>query len=145
MKQLYQEISDALYNTYYGINRIEEEELKKSRFKDLTVKEMHAIDAITMYEHLTTSQVAKKMRVSRATATATIDRLVRKGYAIRIRDEKDRRIVRLGLTKKGRLLCRSYHAYHNMMVRSFLQNMSDDDLQSIYHAFKNLEKFVNSH
>ena len=48
MKHLYQEINDALYNTYYGINRIEEEELKKSQFKDLTVKELHAIDAITM-------------------------------------------------------------------------------------------------
>ena len=32
MKHLYQEINDALYNTYYGINRIEEEELKKSQF-----------------------------------------------------------------------------------------------------------------
>lgn len=29
MKHLYQEINDALYNTYYGINRIEEEELKR--------------------------------------------------------------------------------------------------------------------
>lgn len=29
MKELYKKINDALYNTYYGINRIEEEELKK--------------------------------------------------------------------------------------------------------------------
>ncbi|MBW7987220.1 MarR family winged helix-turn-helix transcriptional regulator [Lactobacillus helveticus] len=145
MKHLYQEINDALYNTYYGINRIEEEELKKSRFKDLTVKEMHAIDAITMYDHLTVSQVADKLHLSRATVTSTVDRLVRKRYAERIRDEKDRRVVHLALTKKGRVLCRAYHAYHNMMVKSFLQNLNDDELQTIYHAFKNLEKFVNSH
>lgn len=145
MKHLYQEINDALYNTYYGINRIEEEELKKSRFKDLTVKEMHAIDAITMYDHLTVSQVADKLHLSRATVTSTVDRLVRKGYAERIRDKKDRRVVRLALTKKGRVLCRAYYAYHNMMVKSFLQNLNDDELQTIYHAFKNLEKFVNSH
>ena len=87
MKHLYQEINDALYNTYYGINRIEEEELKKSQFKDLTVKELHAIDAITMYDHLTVSQVADKLHLSRATVTSTVDRLVRKGYAERIRDE----------------------------------------------------------
>ena len=145
MKHLYQEINDALYNTYYGINRIEEEELKKSQFKDLTVKELHAIDAITMYDHLTVSQVADKLHLSRATVTSTVDRLVRKGYAERIRDEKDRRVVRLALTKKGRVLCRDYHDYHNMMVKSFLQNLNDDELQTIYHAFKNLEKFVNSH
>lgn len=145
MKRLYREINDALYNTYYGINRIEEEELKKSRFKDITVKEMHAVDAITMYDHLTVSQVAEKLHLSRATITSTVDRLVRKGYAKRIRDEKDRRVVRLSLTKKGRLLCRAYHAYHNMMVKSFLQNLDDNELETIHHAFKNLEKFVNSH
>ena len=104
-----------------------------------------AIDAITMYDHLTVSQVADKLHLSRATVTSTVDRLVRKGYAERIRDEKDRRVVRLALTKKGRVLCRAYHAYHNMMVKSFLQNLNDDELQTIYHAFKNLEKFVNSH
>ncbi len=145
MDKLYQEINDALYSTYYGINRIEEEELKKSRFHDLTPKELHAVDAITMYHHLTASQVANKLHLSRATITATVDRLVRKGYAKRMRDQKDRRVVRLGLTKKGRLLYRAYHAYHNMMVRSFLQNLDQEELETIYHAFSNLEKFVNSH
>ena len=145
MKDLYQEINDALYNTYYGINRIEEEELKKSRFKDLTPKELHAIDAIGMHKSPTASQVAPKLHLTRATITSTVDRLVKKGYALRIRDQKDRRVVRLELTHKGRLLCRAYHAYHNMMVKSFLQNLDEDELKTIYQAFTNLEKFVNSH
>lgn len=38
MNHLYQEINNALYHTYHGIQRIEEEELKKSRFNDLTPK-----------------------------------------------------------------------------------------------------------
>ena len=38
MNNLYQEINDALYHVYYSIQRIEEEELKKSRFNDLTPK-----------------------------------------------------------------------------------------------------------
>lgn len=145
LNTLYQRISDALYNTYYGINRIEDQELKKSRFSDLTPKEMHAVDAITMYQHLTTSEVAKKLHLTRATMTATVDRLVRKGYAERFRDQEDRRIVRLKLTHRGRLLCRAYHAYHNMMVKSFLQNLDETELQTVYQAFTNLEKFVNSH
>ena len=145
MNDLYQEISNALYNTYYWINRIEEEELKKSRFNDLTVKELHAIDAITEYDNLTASQVAKKLHLTRATTTSTVDRLVKKGYAMRVRDENDRRIIRVKLTRKGRLVCRAYHSYHNMMVKSFLQNLDEDELKTIYQAFTNLENFVNSH
>ncbi|MCT7688717.1 MAG: MarR family transcriptional regulator, partial [Lactobacillus crispatus] len=40
---------------------------------------------------------------------------------------------------------RAYHAYHNRMVKSFLQNLDENELQTIYHAFKNLDEFLNSH
>lgn len=145
MNNLYQEISDALYRAYYGIQRIEEEELKRSRFSDLTPKELHAIDAITMCEHPTTSQVAEKLHLSRATMTVTVDRLVKKGYVERVRSQKDRRIVRLELTRRGRVVGRAYHAYHNRTVKSFLQNLDDNELQIISQAFKNLNEFLNSH
>ena len=39
-------INDALVKIYSDILWIEEKELKKSRFNDLTIKEMHAISAI---------------------------------------------------------------------------------------------------
>ncbi|QNQ80943.1 MarR family winged helix-turn-helix transcriptional regulator [Lactobacillus sp. PV034] len=145
MNKLYKEISDALYNSYYGIERIEQTELKKSKFKDLTPNELHAIDAIGLHNHLTTSQLAEKLHVTRATISTQVDRLVRKGYVERVRDEKDRRIIRLKLTHRGKLVCRAYHAYHNLMVKSFLENLNEDELQTIYRAFKNLEKFTNSH
>ncbi|MBD5432475.1 MAG: MarR family transcriptional regulator [Lactobacillus sp.] len=145
MNKLYKEISDALYNSYYGIERIEQTELKKSKFKDLTPNELHAIDAIGLHSHLTTSQLAEKLHVTRATISTQVDRLVRKGYVDRIRDEKDRRIIRLKLTHRGKLVCRAYHAYHNLMVKSFLQNLDENELQTIYRAFTNLEKFTNSH
>lgn len=145
MNNLYKEINDALYHTYYGIQRIEEEELKKSRFNDLTPKELHAIDAITMCKNPTVSQVAGKLHLSRATMTVTVDRLVRKGYVERVRSQKDRRIVHLKLTMRGRVVGRAYHTYHNRMVRSFLQNRTDEELQTIYNAFKNLDEFLNSH
>lgn len=146
MNHLYQEINNALYHTYYGIQRIEEEELRKSRFNDLTPqKELHAIDAITMYERPTTSQVAEKLHLTRATMTLTVDRLVRKGYVERIRGRQDRHVVHLKLTMRGRVVCRAYHAYHNRMVKNFLQNLDKNELQTIYHAFKNLDDFLNSH
>ena len=85
------------------------------------------------------------MHVTRATISTQVDRLVRKGYVDRIRDEKDRRIIRLKLTHRGKLVCRAYHAYHNLMVKSFLQNLDENELQTIYRAFTNLEKFTNSH
>ena len=104
---------------------------------------MHAIDAISMYNHQTASQVAKKLHLSPGTMTATTDRLVRKGYVQRFRDEHDRRVIRLGLTKRGRVLYRSHRAFHNMMVKSFLKGTDEEQKRVIRRSLMNLEAFLD--
>lgn len=46
MDERSQYINDALIRIYSDILWIEEKELRKSRFNDLTIKEMHAINAV---------------------------------------------------------------------------------------------------
>ena len=145
MNDDYQEINQALVRVYNGILWVEEHKLRKSMFRDLTIKEMHAIDAITMYNHQTVSQVAQKLHVSPGTMTATADRLVKKGYVERYRDEEDRRVIRLGLTHKGRVLFRAHRAFHNMMVKGFLKDMNDEELKVVRKALGNLEDFLDEH
>lgn len=145
MNDDYQEINQALVRVYNGILWVEEHELRKSMFRDLTIKEMHAIDAITMYNHQTVSQVAQKLHVSPGTMTATADRLVKKGYVERYRDEEDRRVIRIGLTHKGRVLFRAHRAFHNMMVKGFLKDMNDEELKVVRKALRNLEDFLDEH
>ncbi|MEY8441541.1 MarR family transcriptional regulator [Lactobacillaceae bacterium 24-114] len=141
----YKKINQQLINVYSGILWIEENELRKSTFSDLTIKEMHAIDAVSMYNHQTISQVANKLHLTPGTMTSMADRLIRKGYLERIRDKEDRRIVRLALTKRGRVLYRAHRAFHNMMVKRFLQGMNEEELKVIKKSLQNLEDFVNEH
>lgn len=143
--QDYQSINQALVEVYNGIVWIEENELKKSTFSDLTIKEMHAIDAITMYDHKTISQVADELHLTPGTMTAMADRLIYKGYVERIRDQHDRRVIRLKLTNKGRVLYRAHRAFHNMMVESFLKGMDDEELKVVKKALYNLKDFVEEH
>ena len=120
----YQAINQALIKVYSGIMWIEEHELRKSTFADLTIKEMHAIDAISMYDHQTASAVAKKLHLTPGTMTATADRLTKKGYVKRVRDEQDRRIVRLYLTKKGRVLYRTHRFGQTIFCSRYWCNLS---------------------
>lgn len=145
MADEYQKINRALIKIYNGILWIEEKELLKSTFNDLTIKELHAVDAISMYDHQTVSQVAKKLHLTPGTMTAMTDRLINKGYVERKRDADDRRIIRLYLTKKGRVLYRAHRAFHNMMVKSFLKDMNDQDLKIVNKAISNLEDFLDEH
>ncbi|KRM27732.1 MarR family winged helix-turn-helix transcriptional regulator [Limosilactobacillus panis] len=145
MTNEYQQINEALIKIYNGILWVEEKELCKSTFSDLTIKDLHAVDAISMYDHQTVSQVAKKLHLTPGTMTAMTDRLIKKGYVERKRDKADRRIIRLYLTNKGRVLYRAHRAFHNMMVKSFLKGMDAEELSIVNKAIHNLEDFLNEH
>lgn len=94
-------VNDYLVSVFNDILVIEESELKKSQFKDLSITEMHTIEAIGMYKKKTTSEVAKELSITVGTLTIAINRLVKKEYVERIRSEDDRRVVKLALTKKA--------------------------------------------
>lgn len=145
MDNEYQQINEALIKIYNGILWVEEKELCKSTFSYLTIKELHAVDAISMYNHQTVSQVAKKLHLTPGTMTAMTDRLIKKGYVERKRNEQDRRVIRLYLTNKGRVLYRAHRAFHNMMVKSFLQGMNTEELSIVNKAIHNLEDFLDEH
>ena len=113
-------VNDYLVSVFNDILTIEESELKKSQFKDLSITEMHTIEAIGMYKKKTTSEVAKELSITVGTLTTAINKLVKKDYVERIRSEDDRRVVKLGLTKKGKLLYRVHQHFHREMVKNIL-------------------------
>ena len=46
------------------------------------------------------THVANILEINVSTLTTTINKLVKKGYVERLRDDKDRRIVKIGLSEK---------------------------------------------
>ena len=116
-------INEFLVTVFNDILTIEESELKKSSFDDLSIKEMHTIEAIGMYKKKTTTEVAKELSITTGTLTVAVNHLVRKGYVERLRSEDDRRVVKLGLTSKGRLVFRVHNNFHKKMVEAVIVDM----------------------
>ena len=135
-------INNKLEKVYRDILRIEETELKRSQFRDLSITEMHTIDAIGMHEQPTSSEVATRLHVTQGTLTVGIKNLVRKGYVERVHDDADKRIVNLALTRKGRLMYRAHQAFHQQMVASFVSGFDEHDIALIEAALDNLMAFI---
>ena len=138
-------VNDYLVSVFNDILTIEESELKKSQFKDLSITEMHTIEAIGMYKKKTTSEVAKELSITVGTLTTAINKLVKKDYVERIRSEDDRRVVKLGLTKKGKLLYRVHQHFHREMVKNILEGMATDEQQALLAALKNMHDFLRDY
>lgn len=138
-------INDYLVTVFNDILTIEESELKKSKFNDLSITEMHTIEAIGTYKKKTSSEVAKELSITVGTLTVAINNLVKKDYVERIRSEDDRRVVKLGLTKKGRLLYRVHQHFHKEMVKNILKGMDKEEEQALLKALKNLHDFLGEY
>lgn len=89
--------------------------------------------------------MAKELSITVGTLTIAINRLVKKDYVERLRSEDDRRVVKLGLTKKGRLIFRVHQRFHMEMVKSILQGMDNEESVALQKALENLHSFLQDY
>lgn len=142
MDELIPEINSYLVTIFNEIMTIEEGALQSSSFNDLSIKEMHTIEAIGMYGVHTTTEVSRKLSVTVGTLTVSVNNLVKKGYVERIRNDNDRRVVKLGLTKKGRLLYRLHDKFHRDMVKETLEGLNREEAEMLIKGLRNLHIFL---
>ena len=135
-------INDLLVKVLNDILIIEENALKSGQFFDVSVTEVHTIEEIGMYEPKSMSEIARKLNITVGTLTVAINNLVKKGYCERYRDESDRRVVKVGLTKKGRLLYRVHEKFHVDMVRNAISDLTDDENIVLRKSLSKLNIFL---
>lgn len=136
------EINKLLVEVYDDIGKIEQESLKQGEFKDLSISEIHTIEAIGMYEEKTMSEVAAKLEITTGTLTTAIDKLIKKGYVERNRSETDRRIVNIKLTKRGKLAYRIHEKFHNDMVKRVIDGFSEHEEEILISGLNKLNDYL---
>ncbi|AIY80984.1 marR family protein [Clostridium botulinum 202F] len=93
-------VNEILVELFNDILQIEEQTIKEGVISDLSITEIHTIEAIGMYKKRTMSEVAQDLKITVGTLTTAINKLIKKGYVERSRIEEDRRVVLIALTKK---------------------------------------------
>ncbi|HFU4026025.1 TPA: MarR family winged helix-turn-helix transcriptional regulator [Streptococcus suis] len=135
-------INEYLTAIFNNVLVIEEISLRGSRFNDISIKEMHTIDVIGTIDGATPSDIARALMVTLGTVTTSLNNLERKGYIERVRSTKDRRVVHLYLTKKGRLVYRLHQRFHNEMVKQITDGMDEAEYQVMKKGLYKLYNFL---
>ncbi len=84
--------------------------------------------------------IEKEFRISRATATNTLQVMEREGFVVRRALDKDQRLKRIQLTEKACLNHRQVEARIEMMDRKMLQGMSEAEVEELYRLLRMLRK-----
>ncbi len=136
------EMAERLVRIFENVILSEEQSLQKGYFKDLSIAEMHTLDAIGPYDARTMTETASLLGITVGTLTVSIERLVKKGYVVRNRDVNDRRIVRISLTKNGKLACRMHGKFHRILARHILEPYNDQEQEILFGMVDEIDKYL---
>ncbi|MGL4980694.1 MAG: MarR family transcriptional regulator [Fusobacteriaceae bacterium] len=107
----------------------------KIGIQGLTHTELHIIDAIGG-DTLTMHELSERLGITMGTATVAINKLSEKKFVTRNRSEADRRKVFVNLDSKGREALEYHNNYHNMLLSSITENISDTRLDQFLATFQ---------
>ena len=141
----YEVLHDILVKLFQEILDLESKALITSEFKDISVNDMHIIEAIGEREPKNMSSVAKIMSVTVGTLTIAINSLVKKGYVHRERSEEDRRVVLISLTEKGKKANAHHMKFHDGMIQAVLKDLNEEQQEVLVKALMNLRTFFDSY
>lgn len=133
-------VNELLVKIFNEILQIEEKTLRNGHFSDLSVREMHTIEAIGRKQRMM-SEVAQDLGITVGTLTTAINRLIKKGYVDRKRIEEDRRVVLVELTKKGKVAHRLHERFHNEMVKSMMDGLLDNERDVLVESLEKLNNY----
>ena len=120
-------LNKLLVQLFNDILHIEENSLKNIDLMDLSMTEIHTIEAVGIKDAKTMGEIAHDLRITVGTLSAAITKLIKKGYVERKRTEEDRRVVLVSLTSKGENVYREHQVFHEEMITSMLGNFSEEE------------------
>ena len=131
----YETVNSILVKLFKDILNIEERALITSEYKDISVNDMHIIEAIGIQEAKNMSAVAKAMSVTVGTLT----------IAINTRSEEDRRVVLVSLSEKGEKAYLHHKIFHEKMVMAVLDGLNPKETEDLTKALLKLQKFFDDY
>lgn len=133
-------LNQILKDLFFKILKIQAKIVSRAAEENISRTEMHTLEAIEGSEYVTLTQIADKLGVTKATSSVTVKRLVKKGFVRKVKEENDKRISTLKLTKKGVDSCSKHHDFHEGLVNGILH---DFKIEEYPHVIKSMQALLD--
>ena len=141
---IFESLNSVLVDLFNDILNIEERALITEEFKDISVTDMHIIEAVGLGGNKM-SDIAAKLNITVGSLTTSMNSLVKKGYATRERSEQDRRVVFIHLTLKGRKAYHHHAEFHRKMTDAVLDVLDEKEALVLAKALDSLTLFFRQY
>lgn len=105
---------------------------------EVTLAQCLVLLEIDECEQLTVGQLASRLRLDNSTLSRTIEALVQREVVERLRDDQDRRIVRVRLTAAGDATCRAIHEENDGHYKRVFERIPASRRTKVIESFETL-------
>lgn len=106
---------------------------------DLSAAEMHTLVVIGRSTLKTMSEIAQELLINVSTLSIAINKLEKKGYVRRIKNESDRRVVRIVLSEKGKRALSEHENFYFDIIREISSDMSEPEKREYIRILSGVE------
>jgi len=110
----------------------------------ITGPQLWVVKTISLDGNLALGDLGKRMYLQPSTITGLIDVLERKGYVTRVRDQDDRRVVRVQLTAKGKRLAEKAPNPAQGKIIYGLRKLKKKELNPIYNSVQKMVEIMEA-
>jgi len=138
-------LNDILVETFRSILKVEEQMLKQSSKIDLSISEMHLIEAVGKNgnQGRTISDIAEDLSITLPSVTIAINKLVKRGYVQKVKCKNDGRVVFVSLTPLGSKMDAVHRYFHKSMVRNVAKDLTEEEKSAMLKGIDKLNTFFN--
>ena len=147
MSQPSEQLNRFMVENFHHVLRAEERLLRKAGYADLSISEMHVLEAIRTAEKTRANNargIADLLRITPGSLTAAVNVLEKKGYVARGRGADDRRHVYVCLTDKGLEAEDDHRRVHSRLVEVILSRLSAEEAQALGSALDAISQFFDT-
>lgn len=138
-------LNQVLVDIFRDIIDVEETVLIKEGFSDISINDIHIIEAVGIEELKNMSCIARELSVTVGTLTIAINQLVKKNYVERMKSEVDRRQVLISLTEKGRYAYEQHQQFHQKMIYDVMAGTSEEQIDILLVTLIKLRDSLNGY
>ena len=139
------ELNDFLVHAFHDILLVEERCLRGAGHQDLSIREVHLIDAVCLAvesgKDNRVTAIARQLGVTNGTLTVAVNALEKIGYLSRQRNSKDRRVVEIIPTEKAKAARHWHAAFHEAMVDAVENVLGEGELEALAHALAAIQAY----
>ena len=146
-KNFCEELNILLSRTYKTINELEEKKVKKNSHLNLSISELHLMEAVSGYTGeggATVTDLANEQNYTLSAATIAINGLIKKGYVSKLQDSEDKRSVRIVLTQQGEKINQVHKYIHKKLVRDLAKEFDEEEMEILIRGLTKVKSFFEN-